>query len=65
MSDPATADGSARQIASVIGGLIVAAAVIVMLTWYVAGIFLASNPDDPLAKAGGLSKEQQIKITPK
>jgi hypothetical protein len=61
MSDPK----SARQLRWHRRGTGRAAAVIVMLTWYVAGLFLASDRNDPLAKAGGLSKDQQLKITPK
>jgi hypothetical protein len=58
--NPKSNDLTGRQIASIAGGSIIAAALIVVLVWYAYSVFFPSNPADPLTKAGGLSQEQKI-----
>jgi hypothetical protein len=52
-----TDDFTWRQIAAIIGGFIVAAAVVVVLVGYVANTLFPHDPNDPLTKAGGLKAE--------
>jgi hypothetical protein len=41
-------------------GLVVAAVLVALGTWYLIASFLPSDPNDSLTKAGGLKTEQSV-----
>jgi hypothetical protein len=47
-----------RQVASIVGGLIIAAAVVLVLVWYVSDNLFPDDSRDPLTKARGPKAEQ-------
>jgi hypothetical protein len=53
---------SVREIAMICGGILIAAGLVVLMTWYLIGVFFPRDMNDPLAKAGGLKPEQNIHV---
>jgi hypothetical protein len=53
---------SVGEIAIICGGILVAAALVVLLTWYLLGVFFPRDMNDPLVRAGGLKPEQNIHV---
>ena len=55
------ADFTTRDVAIIAAGIIVATVLTVIATWFLVGIFAPSDPLDPLTKAGGLKRDQDIR----
>jgi hypothetical protein len=51
-----------REIATFVGGFLIATLLVGGLAWYLLGIFMSSDPNDPLTKAGGLKPSHTMQV---
>jgi hypothetical protein len=50
-----------RDVAITVAGIIIAAVLVSILAWCLVRMFAPSDPRDPLTKAGGLNRAQDIR----
>jgi hypothetical protein len=53
-------DLTKSETALIASGLVVAAVLVALGTWYLIASFLPSDPNDPLTKVGGLKTKQSV-----
>jgi hypothetical protein len=50
-----------RDVAITAAGIIIAAVLVAVLSWFLVEVFAKPDPRDPLTKAGGLNPAQDIR----